>query len=91
MPKLKAFNRRAAYPWYLTTAIWRAKREHVLKHANYLCEVCRERPATEVHHVTYIRVFNELPTDLMAICRKCHAEIHDRRAANDNQLSFKFP
>jgi predicted HNH restriction endonuclease len=35
-------------------------------------------------------VFNELPTDLVALCAGCHAEIHRLRAANDNQLSFNF-
>jgi 5-methylcytosine-specific restriction endonuclease McrA len=90
MPKVKAFNRSAAYHWYLSTTFWRERREHALTRANYTCERCKERRATEVHHVTYLRVFNERPTDLMALCRKCHMEIHDKRAANDNQLSFRF-
>lgn len=48
------------------------------------------RPATEVHHLTYERVFQEHPSDLLAVCRQCHAEIHWRQPANDNQIQFVF-
>jgi hypothetical protein len=60
---------------------------------NYICEKCRNWRATEVHHLTYIRVFQELPSDLVALSKPCHAEIHWRQPANDNQLqlSFDFP
>jgi predicted HNH restriction endonuclease len=43
-----------------------------------------------VHHLTYIRVFQELPSDLVALCKPCHAEIHWQQPANDNQLQFSF-
>jgi len=35
-------------------------------------------------------VFNELPTDLKALCDKCHADIHHKTPANDNQLELAF-
>jgi hypothetical protein len=85
-----ALNRVTAYGWYLGSAFWRERREHVLKRANYICEKCGKRPAREVHHLTYLRVFNEFPSDLVALCRQCHAEIHWRQPANDNQLQFNF-
>src|SRR5262245_41996718 len=59
-----------------------------LVRANGICEKCRKRPATEVHHLKYERVFNELPSDLVALCRQCHSEIHWRQPANDNQIQF---
>jgi hypothetical protein len=34
--------------------------------------------------------FSELPTDLMALCGKCHTDIHHKTPANDNQLKFDF-
>jgi hypothetical protein len=37
-----------------------------------------------------VRVFRELPSDLIAICRQCHAEIHWRQPANDNLIQFTF-
>lgn len=89
-PSPRSFNRTTAYHWYLGTAFWRERREHTMRRANHICERCKERRATEVHHLTYIRVFNELPTDLVALCRPCHSEIHLKKPANDNQLSFPF-
>jgi len=86
----RAFNRKTAYHRYLGQDFWRERREHILKPANGKCEKCGQRPPTEVHHLTYIRVFQELPSDLLAVCRQCHAEIHWRQPANDNQIQFRF-
>ena len=85
---MQAYNRISAYHWYLGSAFWRERREYALKRANHRCERCKERRATEVHHLTYIRVFNEMPSDLVALCRQCHGEVHHKKAANDNQLSL---
>lgn len=30
-----------------------------------------------VHHNTYVRLFNELPEDLVILCSKCHQHFHD--------------
>jgi 5-methylcytosine-specific restriction endonuclease McrA len=89
----ESLNRRATYEWYRISPSWHERRKWILKRANGICEKCRRRPATEVHHLTYKRVFNEYPADLMALCRPCHAEIHWRQPANDNQiqLTFDFP
>jgi hypothetical protein len=88
--KRAALNRRSAYKWYRCSPSWHERREWILKRAAHVCEMCRKRPATEVHHLTYKRVFNEDPADLMALCRQCHAEIHWRQPANDNQIQFSF-
>jgi hypothetical protein len=88
--KRSALNLRAAYAWYLGSPSWQERREWILQRANNVCEKCKQRVATEVHHVTYIRVFNENPADLIALCRQCHAEIHWRQPANDNQIQFSF-
>ena|SRR5215469_6266112 len=91
--KRSALNRLTAYDWYRVSPSWHERRKWILKRANGVCEKCRKRPATEVHHLTYKRVFNEDMADLIALCRQCHAEIHWRQPANDNQiqLSFDFP
>src|SRR6516225_4044889 len=52
-----AYSRVAAYHWYLGSAFWRERREFILGRANHICEKCEKRRATEVHHLTYIRVF----------------------------------
>lgn len=91
MTKPKAFNRQSAYQWYLGSAFWAERRQHIIERAGGICEKCGKRPATQVHHQTYIRVFSELPSDLAALCDRCHSEIHRKRPANDNQISFSFP
>jgi 5-methylcytosine-specific restriction endonuclease McrA len=88
--KRSTLNRLTAYEWYRGSPSWHERREWIFKRANYVCEKCRKRPATEVHHLTYMRVFNEDPADLMALCHQCHAEIHWRQPANDNQIQFSF-
>lgn len=57
---------------------WRKFRASYLR-ANPLCVDClttnRPEPATEVHHITKLRVAPERkfdPTNLMALCRTCH-------------------
>jgi 5-methylcytosine-specific restriction endonuclease McrA len=77
-----------AYQWYLGSKFWRERRVDAFRRAKGICEHCNTRPATEVHHRTYIRVFNEHPNDLVALCRPCHADIHFKTPANDNQLGF---
>jgi 5-methylcytosine-specific restriction endonuclease McrA len=91
--KRSSLNRRSAYEWYRCSPSWHERREWILQRAMGICEICGKRPATEVHHRTYKRIFNEDPTDLVALCRQCHAEIHWRQPANDNliQYSFDFP
>ncbi len=90
MTKPKDSNRRSAYQWYLISPSWHERRTAILRRAEGICERCEERPATQVHHLTYLRVFQEHPSDLMALCAKCHAELHYKKPANDNQLSFNF-
>jgi hypothetical protein len=62
----------ATYAGYLRTREWMERREKVLKRANYVCEGCLCRPATEVHHVTYDHVFHEPCFELRAMCHECH-------------------
>lgn len=71
-------ERRAAYVAYLQTPEWRARRELVMQRAGRLCEGCRLEVATEVHHVTYEHLGNELLWELRAVCRGCHERIHEK-------------
>jgi 5-methylcytosine-specific restriction endonuclease McrA len=67
------------YAAYQLSDAWRDRRRKVLERANHLCEACRERRATEVHHLHYMRVGYEPLFDLVAICRECHETLHRRR------------
>ena len=61
---------------FLSSDIWKDKRNYVLK-LRPICEKCRINKATQVHHLTYERCGNEKGEDLMAVCYKCHQEIHN--------------
>lgn len=55
---------------------WRALRQRVLE-ARPICEQC-PAPATEVHHVLWVRDRPDLRLDLsnlMCLCRSCHSRI----------------
>lgn len=67
---------RTGYEAYLQTSEWRAKRDIVLKRAQFTCEGCGISPATQVHHLTYDRVGHEMLFDLVAICADCHRQLH---------------
>jgi 5-methylcytosine-specific restriction endonuclease McrA len=66
----------AWYTAYLQTPTWRQKRHKVFQRARGRCEGCGEASATQVHHLTYDHVGNELLFELVAICEGCHTRIH---------------
>jgi hypothetical protein len=56
---------------------WRSLRARVLKRSGGWCEGCGERPAVEVHHLTYKHLGAEFLWELQAVCRECHERIHE--------------
>ena len=73
-------QRNIEYQQYLQTPAWRLKRDAVMKRDNRLCQGCLKNQATEVHHLTYDRIFDEMLFDLVAICRDCHInKIHKNK------------
>lgn len=67
------------YRQYLRTPAWQAKRQRVLRRAGHQCEQCHTAQATQVHHVTYVRVRHERLSDLVALCEPCHKRMHRQR------------
>lgn len=61
---------------YMQTAQWRMIRAKVLKRCGGICEGCGDRPATQVHHLTYERLGHEMLFDLVGLCRQCHESVH---------------
>lgn len=70
------------YRRYLKSPQWHEKRKAVLEAAGHQCSRC-SATATEVHHETYERIYNEELSDLSAICRECHEALH-----MDDQLTW---
>ncbi len=67
---------RRNYAIYLASDEWKRKRALVLLRANNICEGCRTKPATQVHHLTYVHLPQELLWELVAVCDSCHERVH---------------
>ena len=70
---IKARNK---YHDYLISDIWKAKRDACLEYYGHLCTVCYGDNKLQVHHRTYARIYDELPTDLIVLCDNCHNRFH---------------
>jgi len=70
-------EKRKVYYEYLKSDKWKRKRDKVMLRDKNVCQACLTREATDVHHLTYERIYNEPLFDLVAICRPCHEKIHD--------------
>jgi hypothetical protein len=71
--------RRAQYDAYLLTDDWRDKRRERLIVDDHQCQLrlpgCLGK-ASQVHHVTYDRLFAEELEDLLSVCQPCHQKRH---------------
>lgn len=74
--EIEQLVRRKSYEDYLKSPEWKAKRLLRLEKDYFLCTECGENKAQEVHHLTYVNLFNENIEDLQSVCRKCHTKIH---------------
>ena len=72
--------RRWYFGWYLHTPHWAALRAAVLKR-DPVCVGCDQVEAEHAHHLTYARLGCELLTDLVGMCRDCHARVHRHNRA----------
>ena len=71
------------YAEYLKSSEWKAKRDAVLRRDDHRCRFCGAS-ATEVHHLTYDRKYNEPLYDLVSICSECHKAVHVLKWCNDD-------
>lgn len=70
----KKISFRRRYAEYLESEEWAKIRSKVLTDAKGYCKC--GNPAKQVHHLTYIHVFNESPCELIAVCESCHKDLH---------------
>ena len=60
---------------YYRSAHWQQRRAQKLA-KDPICQLCRRRPATQVHHKGYSCLFKEhLDRDLDSVCASCHRRI----------------
>ena len=58
---------------------WQEQRRGALQRAGYKCQLCsRTTGQLHVHHNDYSRLGNELPTDLVVLCERCHNVFHEQ-------------
>lgn len=67
---------RMAYPEYLQTPEWQARKKIMRARADNRCQVCNTSEKLHVHHRTYDRRGNERPEDLTVLCESCHDLFH---------------
>ncbi|MFP4526623.1 MAG: HNH endonuclease [Bacteroidales bacterium] len=75
---IKPKNKKDFYHGYLRTGLWQEKRKQKLEEAEHRCQLCNSSDGLQVHHRTYDNVFNERKSDLIVLCRDCHARFHDK-------------
>lgn len=69
-------KRKVDYDLYLKTQKWRDKAKRVLNRDKYICQGCLINEASEVHHLTYERIYREPLYDLVSLCHNCHRSVH---------------
>jgi hypothetical protein len=67
------------YVRYLESTRWRNLARLVRLRAKGKCESCLRADGEECAHLTYERIFNERPTDLVWLCKKCHRDLDYNR------------
>ena len=71
MVRKRPGRRRREYSRRLRQPDWQTLRAEVLVRDGWTCRTCGDE-ATEVHHLTYERFWNERLEDLIAVCRDCN-------------------
>lgn len=72
-------SRKEEYLEYLESDTWREVRAKALTHYGKTCVLCGESKRLQVHHRNYERVGGaEEMSDLVVLCRDCHAKFHDK-------------
>jgi len=65
-----------SYDEYLATDFWDGLRSRMLGRARYRCEECGGKKKLHVHHKVYRGYGLERLSDLVVLCRQCHAAKH---------------
>ena len=66
---------------HMSSPKWAMLRDKVLKRDGWTCQGCLRGNATQVHHLTYSHLGEELAFQLISLCRECHEKTHHIEAA----------
>ena len=69
-------SKKRNYRRYLRSPRWKEVRANAIKWANGECQFCGSCENLHVHHKRYERFGNELPDDLLVLCKPCHMRYH---------------
>lgn len=68
------------YRAYLKSTHWKQlkidTKRKLKKQGLKRCYVCKYKEKLHLHHRTYRRLGQELPDDLVCLCRRCHRKVH---------------
>jgi hypothetical protein len=65
-----------AYQEYLQSDKWQSIRQSILSRDGHKCAKCSNTKNLHVHHIRYTSWGDELPEDLVTLCKKCHDKEH---------------
>jgi hypothetical protein len=71
-------GRTRLYEAYMQSPEWAERRARTLMLAGGLCQACGRARAREAHHLTYDRLGREPDADPIAVCPRCHRQLHGR-------------
>lgn len=75
MPK-EVSEYKKKYLKYLKSEKWANIRLDLFLCRGEKCELCERKNKLQIHHLTYDRIFNEEPEDLVILCSRCHRNQH---------------
>lgn len=64
------------YYEYIQSVDWIVRTLNIRLRNDGICECCNMRYGDEVHHRTYVRLFQEEDADLIHLCIQCHRHVH---------------
>lgn len=80
---------------FYQSKVWQDTSRSVKSDANYICVKCNDRPAEIAHHIIWLtpQNINDInitlnKNNLMAVCRECHAIIHEGVSSTIDGLDF---
>lgn len=67
------------YLTYIKSEKWKLFSAAIKHERGNKCENCGYNRRLHAHHLTYERLFNELPQDIKILCHDCHEKVHGRK------------